>query len=194
MSGIKKTLSRHSPHELHRQWMHIAMGLLHVAILGIGGLGALRIFTLGLLAVGIALAVITHHKLVPFLRDAVRHVQRGKETIPGEGALFFVLGIALVAWLFSNETNVLGAIIALTFQDAFSTLIGIHWGRNRIMERKTLEGAVGGFAVCFIALGLIFSWPIALAAALVATLVELLPLNDSLSIPLAVGIILHVLV
>ena len=189
MKPKKKT--RH--HELHRQWLHIGMGLLFVTVLGIGGLVALRQFTLILLVMGVILAWFAHIRLVPILQYILRHVQREKESIPGEGALFFVLGVSLVSWIFTNETNILGAIIALTFQDAFSTLVGIHWGKNKIMERKSLEGAAGGFLMCFIALALIFSLPIALAVSLVVTLVELLPLNDSLSIPISASVILHLL-
>lgn len=192
---MKKTQKNTKPkaHEFHRQWLHILAGLLHVAILGIGGLDALRIFVLLELGVGLLLVALSHHKVFAFLKEILSHVQRHKEQVPGEGAFFFVLGVGIVAWLFSNETNILGAIIALTFQDAFSTLVGLHWGKTPIMERKSLEGAIGGFVMAFIALALIFSIPIALAVALVATLVELLPMNDSLSIPLAAGIILHLL-
>lgn len=180
-------------HELHRQWLHILMGLLHIAVLGIGGLDALRFFVLLELVGGLLLVALSHHRVFSFLNDILAHVQRRKEQLPGEGAFFFVLGVGVVAWLFSNETNILGAIIALTFQDAFSTLVGLHWGKTPIMERKSLEGAVGGFVMAFVALAFIFSIPIALAVALVVSLVELLPINDSLSIPFVAGLLLHVI-
>jgi dolichol kinase len=179
--------------ELLRQWMHIILGLLFIAVLGIGGLEGLRWFCLGLIVLGLVLVSLSNHKLFRFLHEILQRVQRKKESFPGEGAFFFVVGVSIAAWIFSNETNILGAIIALTFQDSFSTLIGIHWGKTSIAERKSLEGALGGFVMCFVALALIFSIPVALAASLVATLVELLPLNDSLTIPLATAIILHLL-
>lgn len=195
MRSKKETVPARSSHahELYRQWLHILMGLLHIAVLGIGGLDALRFFVLLELVGGLLLVALSHHRVFSFLKDILAHVQRRKEQLPGEGAFFFVLGVGVVSWLFSNETNILGAIIALTFQDAFSTLVGLHWGKTPIMERKSLEGAVGGFVMAFVALALIFSIPIALAVALVVTLVELLPINDSLSIPLVAGLLLHVI-
>ncbi len=189
----KKSISKPRTHELHRQWMHLLVGLLHIAILGIFGLDVLRVFVVLALGLGILLVLLSQQKIFSFLKDILSHVQREKDLIPGEGAFFFVAGVGIVSWLFSNDTHVLGAIIALTFQDAFSTLVGLHWGQTRIMERKSLEGALGGLVVCFVALSLIFSIPIAFAVALVATLVELLPLNDAISIPLAAGLILHLL-
>lgn len=195
MRSKKETVPARSSHahELYRQWLHILMGLLHIAVLGIGGLDALRFFVLLELVGGLLLVALSHHRVFSFLKDILAHVQRRKEQLPGEGAFFFVLGVGVVSWLFSNETNILGAIIALTFQDAFSTLVGLHWGKTPIMERKSLEGAVGGFVMAFVALALIFSIPIALAVALVVSLVELLPINDSLSIPFAAGLLLHVI-
>ena len=186
-------ISKPRTHELHRQWWHILVGLLHIAVLGIFGLDALRIFVVFALGLGVLLVLLSHQKIFSFLKDILSHVQREKELIPGEGAFFFVVGVGIVSWLFSNDTHVLGAIIALTFQDAFSTLVGLHWGKTRLMERKSLEGALGGLVVCFVALSFIFSIPIAFAVSLVASLVELLPLNDAISIPLASGLILHLL-
>lgn len=85
----------------------------------------------------------------------------------------------------------------LIFGDAVAALVGRRWGRHRI-GGKTLEGSAACLVVCLV-VGWVFMPEARLAtgaAAIVATLVEALPLpvDDNWSMPLAAGAVLALLV
>jgi dolichol kinase len=89
------------------------------------------------------------------------------------------------------------ALLYLVAGDAAAALVGRRFGRHRL-GRKSLEGSLACFAVC-LGLGalLLPGRPLAvLGGALVATLVEALPLpvDDNLSVPLLGAAALLVLV
>lgn len=77
--------------------------------------------------------------------------------------------------------------------DATAALVGKAWGRTPLFG-KTLEGAFGGLAAC-LAWGAVVHWVagapwnVVIAGALVASLVELLPIpvDDNLGMPLISG-------
>ena len=177
--------------EWKRQFIHVALGVFLIVVLLVSSLEFFRLFLLVGLAFGVILATLSKHKYGELVRDILAHVQREKELFPGEGAFMYVLGIAIVAWIFTSGDVIIGAILALAFQDSFSTLLGKQFGKTKLFNGKTLEGAAGGFIACAIVLGIFFPPPIALIVALVATVVELLPFNDSLTIPLVSGLVLQ---
>jgi glycerol-3-phosphate acyltransferase PlsY len=83
--------------------------------------------------------------------------------------------------------------------DGFAALIGKAWGRHRLF-RKTLEGVVGGLIACllwgsFLAATGHITWTMAIAGALVASLIELLPipLDDNLGMTLISGYVMRFL-
>jgi dolichol kinase len=89
------------------------------------------------------------------------------------------------------------AIYALAFGDGFASLVGKFFGRLRpaIMMGKSIEGSAACFLSVFIAtLALSNQFKTAFIAALTATLVEAMPLEDydNLALPLAVGLIVQV--
>ena len=101
----------------------------------------------------------------------------------------FLLGIFL-SFLFFEKDIALLAVTYLIFGDFFSKFFGIHYGRIKIFD-KSLEGSLAHLTACLLVAFLAthyleFSRPIAILGALVATLVELLPLrvNDNFSVPL----------
>jgi len=89
------------------------------------------------------------------------------------------------------------ALAFLVVGDAAAAVVGRRYGRRR-WGKKSLEGSAAFFAAC-IAAGLVFLPGHGLAvvvAALVATLVEALPLpvDDNLSVPVAAALALVLLV
>ena len=89
------------------------------------------------------------------------------------------------------------AALALCF--ATAAIVGKAWGRTRVF-RKSLEGALGGLAAClgwaaFLALSGVLPWPVLVAGALAASLVELLPipLDDNLGMTLLSGVVMRLL-
>jgi len=125
--------------------------------------------------------------------DLINSVEREASGIMYMGAILFFLGIGTSLLLFPFKIGII-SVIVLSVGDSFSTMIGVHWGRHKtkINPKKSWEGTLGGFAAAFLVC-LFFTRPeIALAAAGVGMLMELLPIkiNDNLLIPFSVGIVL----
>ncbi len=110
--------------------------------------------------------------------------------------LYLVIGILVPLLLFPSPISYV-AVTVLTFGDSFSTLIGIRFGRHHISynKSKSIEGSVSGFIAASIMASLFISPFFAIVAALSGMIIESLPLpiNDNISIPLSIGIILSVL-
>jgi dolichol kinase len=104
------------------------------------------------------------------------------------------LGIgALLALLLYPSPAASIAIYALAFGDGFAGLVGKMFGHTRpsFLRGKSLEGSAACFVtVLFAAHRISWDYRTAVIAALTATLVEALPLEDydNLALPLAVGL------
>jgi len=184
--------------EKKRQLIHLMLGVFYTAIVFFIPKEQSLIVLLGIFGLG-SLASYTHAHVtpLPFLKDILEKVQRKKEThIPGRAALSFTLGIILSAILFYNMNNLvlIGAIIAVTFGDGFSTIIGKWKGKRKTTNNKTLEGTIGGIVAATIVLSLFFKPEIAVATAIFAMLAEYIPINDNYAIPLVSGLVLVFLI
>jgi len=113
--------------------------------------------------------------------------------LPGKGALMFFLGAILLMLLFKNPLIVVGALCVAIYGDAGSTIIGIRFGKHQLVNKKTLEGSLGGVLVSLIFLTWLFEWPIALLTAIIGMSAELLPVDDNFTIPIASATILTLL-
>jgi dolichol kinase len=113
-----------------------------------------------------------------------------RNSLPFKGAIEFGLGCFLAMILF-NETIAIACIAVLALADSLSTLVGYYFGKYKlpINKKKTWEGSTTFFLVSFFILTL-FSNPLnAFILALIVTFTEMLPhFDDNLSIPLALGI------
>lgn len=148
-----------------------------------------------------------------YILDRVRiHYPELLERVPWINALFFraeeqfkesamtpyVIAILLTLLTFP-KTLALIAIYTLAIADPASALVGITWGRHRIVAGKTLEGSAAFFVATAVIVAVVLrvttivpAGPIALAAlgiGLLAAGVEMLPLrvDDNLTIPLFVA-------
>jgi dolichol kinase len=109
------------------------------------------------------------------------------------GPVTLGLGALLALLLFPSPAACIG-IYALAFGDGFAGLVGKLYGRIRpaFLFGKSLEGSVACFAAVFISAYLVsHSFTVSIAAALSATIVEALPLEDydNIALPLFVGFI-----
>lgn len=107
------------------------------------------------------------------------------------GPVTLVLGILLAALILPLEYAKIG-IYALSFGDGFASLIGKAFGRITIpfTGGKTLAGSLACFTAVFICTLIVTRNPlITLLVALVAMLIEVLPLSDfdNIIIPIAIG-------
>jgi dolichol kinase len=100
---------------------------------------------------------------------------------------------ALAALLYYPNPAATVAIYALAFGDGLASLVGRFWGGRRIFinGEKTLVGSIACLAAVFVSSWLVLEDPLlALATAVVATILELVPLRDldNLIIPLGTGL------
>ncbi len=105
---------------------------------------------------------------------------------------------ALAALLYYPSPAATVAIYALAFGDGIASIAGKFLGRRTIIRigEKTLVGSIACFIVVFIsAYAILTDLRLALAAAITATILELVPARDAdnLIIPLGTGLVLTLL-
>jgi len=107
------------------------------------------------------------------------------------GSATFLLGALLSLWIFGIEIFRV-AILVLSVGDAFTTLIGKHYGSHKLFynKTKTWEGLVAGIISSFLVCLLLVPPHIAITVSVIGMLVESAPveLDDNLTIPLAVSL------
>jgi dolichol kinase len=111
------------------------------------------------------------------------------------GPVTLGLGALLALLLYPSPAAAI-AIYALAFGDGFASLVGKLFGTHRppIMLGKSIEGSAACFIAVLIAgVEVSGSIHIALAAAITATFIEALPLEDydNIALPMAVGFVVQ---
>jgi len=182
---------------------HIGRKLFHL----LGGLGLLSLYYLlgrqnalifyGLL-IAVVLAVDITRLRVPvfnqFIQARFSSFIRKNEANKLTGTAPYVLGIGLSLLLYRTDIAT-AAICFLAFGDVAATAVGERYGRTKISGKKSLEGTLAFVAVAVTVgfllplSGIHLMYGIALAGAIAAAGVELVPLpvNDNLVIPLVSG-------
>ncbi len=128
----------------------------------------------------------------PFLNALER--EENILSFPGKGAVLYGLSVGLAIILFPPFAAK-GAICALAYGDAFSTIVGKFLGRIAIPWNRSLslEGSLAFIITTFMGGSFFVSYWHALLSGVVGALVETVPfVDDNLSIPLAVGLVLTV--
>ena len=184
--------------ELRRKSIHL-LGLIvpiayvfttrHTAIIAVG------------ILVGIAIGVELLKALLPTFRRLFMRIfspmLRSRERKGGlTGATYYLIGSFLCV-LFFDKTLAIACLCFLALGDLFAALIGKQWGRIKLFSRKSLEGSLACFIVCaLIALLMKFHPAVALTGAIVATLIELLPIHvdDNLTMPFISGLAMQLLI
>ena len=118
------------------------------------------------------------------------HEQKGALT----GATFYILSTFLCILFFEKKVAIV-CILFVVLGDAVAALVGMKWGRTKLIGKKSLEGSAACFVVCA-TISVIWLNPIiGIAGAFVATGVELLPLriDDNLTVSLISGIVMHLM-
>jgi len=124
-----------------------------------------------------------------FFFDKIRSFYKSKEYKKFSSITIFLFASFLTVLLFEQATAIL-AVSYLIFGDFFSKFFGLHFGRRKIFE-KSFEGSLAHFNGCILSGYLFlhyisFSIPVYLTGALVASVVECLPLgiDDNFSVSL----------
>lgn len=131
-------------------------------------------------------------------------VMRRNELHGLSGTTFIVIGAYILVFFFPRPITTL-ALLFLAIGDPVASAVGVLYGRDRIVGKKTLQGAIACFGVCFL-ISLIFFvsrgvlterlMVASLLAGLIGTLAEIIPvgpLDDNLTLPLVSAIFLLLL-
>lgn len=125
----------------------------------------------------------------PFMRQS--------EVTKITGIPFYLASCLFSVLIFPEHVRVI-AILHLVFGDPSSSFFGVLWGRDKLFPNKSLQGTLGGMAVCALATGIylmVFHLGeerlilLALLGGISGGIAELLPLNidDNFAIPLVSG-------
>jgi dolichol kinase len=184
-------------------------GIPHGVLLSIGFTGITLVFFLG-----IEITRIRVYGYFPFKRIMER-VIRPRERTRLSASVYFAVGtmITFVAlfiisnvllaffditayWMLTGWLAV-GAVMVAAIGDGMAAIIGIRFGKHRIRNNRTLEGALAGFIFGFLAfLPLWFLLDIPIIFGLIAAFmfffvdISAPPLDDNLLNPIALGLTL----
>jgi dolichol kinase len=135
----------------------------------------------------------------------MRLVYRAEERLKESAAVPYAIAVLLTIIIFPKRVAI-SAILTLAIADPMSAIIGIRFGRTRIVPHKSLEGSAAFFSACFLCIFLVFSLgdvgvtqgkllAYSVTCAFLCSVVETLPLkiDDNLTIPIFTSITLFVL-
>ncbi len=175
--------------ELKRKIIHILFGMIFISLIYFTGT-EMSLKILGIcLSLGVIFSLMIKKGMnIPFLKNIVESVERDNEKIfPGKAAVYFFISAIIVLFIFKDNPQIaLAALSVEIFADAAAALVGMSFGKIRIYRKKTLEGTLTCFIVATVTAWYFFPMqlPIAIIAGIVATIVEVLPLDDNLWVPL----------
>lgn len=134
----------------------------------------------------------------------MRFIAKREELRDLSGTTYALMGCAIIM-ITMPKTVGITAILFNIFGDLFATIIGIRFGKTKILGEKTLEGSVACFLsqIAVVAwsnwkLGL--PWFVGIIGAIFGTVAELVPIrvhnfkiNDNLTIPILSGVVMWLL-
>src|SRR5262245_60302808 len=185
--------------EAQRKAIHLAFILLPLALLHAWlpwpktkGEWRLVLVTAVAGAIAIDLLRIHDHRARRWFREFFGQMIRPHERSQLLGSTYLLLAALLAIEIFRRD--IAAAAIGFTvLGDAFAALAGRAYGRTRLFG-KSVEGFATGLAACmcwaaYLAAFAHLPWHVALAGAVAASLVEILPipLDDNLGMTLAAG-------
>jgi len=180
--------------ELQRNIIHLILGVITaVIILKLSYNTSLILFGTLLIIGTITSEAILKGKKILFLNWFIKKFER-KKVRPGLGVINFLIG-AFLSLVFFTPKIVFLSILVLAFNDSFSTVIGISFGKHKIWGKKTLEGSIGGFLGTVLIMSFFIpSFTSVMIISLTATLIELFTtLDDNLIIPPTISLLIKVI-
>ncbi len=75
-----------------------------------------------------------------------------------------------------------------------AAIIGTKYGKHKIIGKKSWEGTLTCLVVSIICINFFFPLNVAIIAGIIATIVELLPFDDNLWVPLVSGAVIRLLI
>jgi dolichol kinase len=185
-----------SEREFRRKAFHLLFGTLILLLIYYTGITTSFIFVGICTILGIMLSfAIVHGYKIPFFKKMAEESERIEERkFPGKAAVYFFVSALIIMFIFrDNPTLVLAAISVQVYADTAAALIGIKYGEHKLFRRKTWEGSIACLIVAAICINLFYPLQIALIAAIAATIIELLPMDDNMWVPLISAVTIRLL-
>lgn len=197
---MRKLPSRTDTHLVRKFW-HIGVGAILLRAYYLSGLGsqkwAMIAGTLGVIGIIFDFFRLNNRAFSNFALKYFGQFYRESERTGYSGLPFYAFGVAISLFLFEERVAVL-SVFFLVFSDPISSLVGIKFGKTRIINGKSLEGSIAGALVCtficiiygqHLAYNKEFLFPFAVFAGIIGSLSELLfsKLDDNLTIPIVSG-------
>ncbi|MFA6064537.1 MAG: phosphatidate cytidylyltransferase [archaeon] len=182
--------------ELKRKSIHISFGILILLLINFAGTEiSLHIIGLSLIAGTIISLGITRGHNFDIFKNIVEGVERENEKhFPGKAAIFFFISAIVLLIFFKNSpTIVLAALSVQVFADSMAAIIGTKYGKHKLLGKKSWEGTLTCLIVSIICINFFFPLSTAIIVGIIATIVELLPFDDNLWVPLATGAAIRLL-
>jgi len=180
--------------EILRKSFHLIFGIIFLLLIYFLGTTASFWIIVVCFLLGAIIALLHRNGIkIPLLEKIIFSVEREHEKhFPGKAALMFFLAAIILLYFFKNESAlVLAGLSVQIFADSAAALVGKKFGKHKIISKKhytkTLEGTITCFIISLIVLLFFVSWEITLVVAIIATIIELAPINDNLLIPIVVA-------
>lgn len=145
-----------------------------------------------------------HPQLNKFAIRMFGPLMRKSESHSLSGTTYLLMG-TFVLLLFRDKHLIVLTLLFLAFGDPFASFFGVRFGKDRILNNKTLQGTLAAFAVCTTVSALYFYATnimterlliVAPISGLIGALSELIPigkLDDNLTFPIIAASLLWVL-
>lgn len=201
-SNIDRDLAKRSDMHLARKVWHVLCGsaallAYYTSDIDIKTCGYIAL-VISLCGFGLDFLRLHNKKFNEFALKVMGPLMRKSEMDSFSGLPFYALGIALTILLFQKDIALL-SIMFLVFADPMASVVGVLWGKDKILPNKSLQGTLAGFFICYAIVMLYLldaSDPkvnilgFSLAAAVVGAVSELLSafnIDDNLTIPVISG-------
>lgn len=187
--------------EFRRGLFHIISGIIIILLIRFDYLT--KWLLLVVLAVSLIVSLICKKYRIPLIYWFLEKLDRKKdiEKFPGKGAIFYLIGITLVVFLFPEDIA-LASIAILAVSDPISRFVGVNFGKIKhpFNDAKFVEGIVAGIVVGFLAAVLFVTPAEALFAAIFAMIAEGIEIklgaqrvDDNIIMPVVAGVVIKLM-
>jgi dolichol kinase len=183
--------------ELLRKAIHILFGVIILLLIHFTGttISTQIIFLCLFFGTIISIAITKGYKF-PLLNEIVFKVERENEKhFPGKAAIMFFLSALILLIIFKTDSViVLASLSVQVFADSAAALIGTKYGKHKLYKKKSREGSLACLITAIICLSFFYPLNIAIIAGIIATIVEILPGDDNLFVPLITATTIRALI
>lgn len=199
---LSKVLAQRNELHLLRKVWHITTGLVALSLYYVFELPVKDLRWLALVVALIAFAIdFIRIKMPDFNKSVLKvlaPVMRESEENSFSGFPFYALGIAASLFFYREDIAVL-SVIFLVFSDPIASIVGISYGKDKILPNKSLQGTMAAFVTCAV-VTFLFVYNLNLdgfniiaftiCAAIIGSISELFSafnIDDNLTIPIISG-------